>query len=247
MHDDFEARQREHFARADRDHFAWQTAGPGFAEREASLLAHAVGDVTGSLLEMGCGEGGNLFHLLASASPALRPVGIDAFPDKLHFASTAVPRARFVCADSGRLPFTDGSFDTVLIRDVLHHLPDPLPTLTEACRVLAPGGQFVLIEPNSRNPLVRLQMAIVPAERGAARSDEAWLRHLTRGLPLARLEVDMAAALPLARVLLHHKLGLPRLGRSRAVAALLDRLEGLAARLLPRSRWSYVLVRAERT
>ncbi|HYC21827.1 MAG TPA: class I SAM-dependent methyltransferase [Candidatus Bathyarchaeia archaeon] len=271
MPDDFETTQSKHFARADREHFAWQTAGPGFAELESRFLAGALATVGAPLLEIGCGEGGNLFHLVPrdpqaapreaaggalpggdrSPSPPVaagRPpfVGIDAYLDKLRFAAAAVPRARFACADAARLPFCDGRFATVLIRDVLHHLAQPEATLAEACRVLAPGGSFVLIEPNAHNPLVRLQMAIVPAERGAARSDESWLRGLVRGLPLDRLEVEMAAPLPLARLVLHHRFGLPGLGRSRAVRALLAGCDRLASRLLPPSRWSYVVARAAR-
>ena len=136
------------------------------------------------LLEIGCGEGANLLHLRrqrraarghGGPGSALR-VGVDAFARKLAFAARAVPDARFACADAGRLPFADGTFATVLIRDVLHHLPEPRATIADACRVLRPGGAFVLVEPNARNPLIRLQMTLVPAERGAARSDEAWLR-----------------------------------------------------------------------
>ena len=257
MPDDFETTQSKHFARADREHFAWQTAGPGFAELESRFLAGALATVGAPLLEIGCGEGGNLFHLVPRgprAAPLPSPiatgpppfVGIDAYLDKLRFAAAAVPRARFACADAAHLPFCDGRFATVLIRDVLHHLAQPEATLAEACRVLAPGGSFVLIEPNAHNPLVRLQMAIVPAERGAARSDESWLRGLVRGLPLDRLEVEMAAPLPLARLVLHHRFGLPGLGRSRAVRALLAGCDRLASRLLPPSRWSYVVARAAR-
>jgi SAM-dependent methyltransferase len=273
MHDDFEATQSRHFARADREHFSWQTSGPGFAELESRFLADTLARIRAPLLEIGCGEGGNLFHLVPrgahaapgdaaggpalpgrdrSPSPAVATgpppfVGIDAFLDKLRFAAGAVAHARFVCADAARLPFRDGQFATLLIRDVLHHLADPAPTLAEACRVLAPGGSFVLIEPNAHNPLVRLQMAIVPAERGAARSDEPWLRDLVRGLPLDRLEFEMAAPLPLARVVLHHRFGLPGLGRSKAVRALLAGCDRLASRLLPPSHWSYVVARAART
>ena len=247
MHDDeqdeFLARQRAHFADADADHFAWQTAGPGFAPREAAFVRELLAGTGRPLLEIGCGEGANLLHLgverVAGEGPggSLR-VGFDAFVRKLAFAARHVPSGRFVCADAGRLPFADGAFATVLIRDLLHHLPEPRATVAEACRVLRAGGSFVLVEPNARNPLIRLQMTLVPAERGAARSDEAWLRALLDGQPLDRLEVRPAAALPLDRVVLHHRFGAPRLGRSPVVLRALSSLEGLAERTLPLSRWS---------
>jgi len=253
--DEFLARQRAHFAEADVEHFAWQTRGPGFAAREAAFVADALAGSSRPLLEIGCGEGANLLHVGATPEPGPHrgatpetglQVGVDAFVRKVVFARREVPRAVFACADAGALPFRDASFATVLVRDLLHHLPEPRATIAAACRVLRPGGRFVLIEPNARNPLVRLQMALVPAERGAARSDEAWLRALLAGQPLDEVTIRPAAPFPLDRVVLHHRFGVPRLGASRAVLATLDALEGAARRVLPASRWSYLVVHARR-
>ena len=251
-HDEFLAGQRAHFAEADADHFAWQTSGPGFAEREGAFVRELLAGTDRPLLEIGCGEGANLLHLGAERDAGgpvggVRRIGIDAFARKLAFAARHVPSARFACADAGRLPFRDGAFATVLIRDLLHHLPEPRTTIAEACRVLRPGGTFVLVEPNARNPLIRLQMTLVPAERGAARSDEAWLRALLDGQPLERLALRPAAALPLDRVVLHHRFGSPRLGNSPAVLGALAAVERLAARTLPHSRWSYLIATARRS
>ena len=134
----------------------------------------------------------------------------------------------------------------MLIRDVLHHLPDPRSALAEAVRVLAPGGDLVLVEPNARNPLIRLQMLLVAAERGAARSDPAWIADLLRGLPLEEPRFEMAAAFPLERVVLHHRFGVPGLGAQRAIRRLFAAWDAVTERLVPRSRWSYVVVRARR-
>jgi SAM-dependent methyltransferase len=243
---EFRERQREHFARADEEHFRWQTSGAGFAEREARFLATALQRSEPPLLEIGAGEGGNLFHLLRAGAAGRGPVGIDAFPAKVRFASRELPSARFAAADAAHLPFRDASFGTVLIRDVLHHLPEPRPTLVEAVRVLAPGRDLVLIEPNARSPFIRLQMALVPAERGAARSDVAWLRALLDGLALEDVRFEMAAPLPVDRVVLHHRFGLPSLGARRTALRLLDALDDAGQRWLPRTRWSYVIARARR-
>jgi SAM-dependent methyltransferase len=45
------------------------------------------------------------------------------------------------------LPFGDGQVGALVLFDVLHHLRSPARFLTEATRVLAPGGRVVLCEP----------------------------------------------------------------------------------------------------
>ncbi|MEO2168841.1 MAG: class I SAM-dependent methyltransferase [bacterium] len=243
---EFLAEQRTHFAAADVTHFEWQTHGAGFAEREHAFLQEMLAGSEAPLLEIGAGEGGNLFHL---AGDAMRPglhVGLDAFVPKLHFAAAHVEGISCLAADAGALPFRDGAFATVLIRDVLHHLAEPRRTLEEAVRVLRPGGHFILIEPNARNPLICLQMALVEAERGASRSREPWLRGLLDGLALRELNFAAAAPFPLDRVVLHPEFGLPSLGRSRAMLGLLSGVESLVGALLGRARWSYWIARARK-
>ena len=53
---------------------------------------------------------------------------------------------RFEVADAMALPYRDNSFDTVLIANALHIVPDPVKVLSEIDRVLRPDG--ILIAPN---------------------------------------------------------------------------------------------------
>ncbi len=53
---------------------------------------------------------------------------------------------RFEVADATKLPYTDDSFDAVLIANALHIIPEPEKALREIDRVLRPGG--ILIAPN---------------------------------------------------------------------------------------------------
>lgn len=60
-------------------------------------------------------------------------------------AAPEVPRA---VADGQMLPFRAGAFDGVFCVNVLEHAPDPAALVTEAARVLVPGGKFLAITPN---------------------------------------------------------------------------------------------------
>lgn len=51
-----------------------------------------------------------------------------------------------VC-DAHDLPFADGSFDNIVMVDVLHHLERPRRFLDAARRVLRAGGRLVMVEP----------------------------------------------------------------------------------------------------
>ena len=242
MTSEFQAVQDAHWADADAAHFAWTTADPGFAPVEDALLEPLVSALRFPCLEVGCGEGTNLFRLVRHGTA----VGIDRYPAKARFAARAVPAARVAAADATALPFRDGTFPSVLVRDLLHHLPEPRRATAEAVRVLAPGGTLLVVEPNGANPLIALQGRLVPAEAALRTFRPASVEAALAGLPLASRETTMAQAFPLRRLLLHHRFGLPVLGHSPMGARLLAALERGVEALVPRSRWSYTVVRARK-
>jgi SAM-dependent methyltransferase len=47
------------------------------------------------------------------------------------------------------LPLTSGQFDQVVMLAVLEHLEKPEPVLSEAYRILAPGGSLILTWPSA--------------------------------------------------------------------------------------------------
>jgi SAM-dependent methyltransferase len=241
----FTSTQREYCLRANPAHYAWKTAAPYFAATEARLLAGVRVGAGERLLEIGCGEGGNLHHLRATTSPAGQRFGVDFSPEKVAFARRATG-ARAAVADAGRLPFADGAFDAVLIRDLLHHLSDRARALAEAHRVLRPGGRLTLIEPNARSPLVLLQAALIRAERGLLRSTDARLRRELAAAGFVVGDGGKRQPLPLARVVLHPRIGAESLGGVGPVARLLDGVDRMARRFLPRAAWMYLRYEAVR-
>lgn len=54
------------------------------------------------------------------------------------------------------LPYDDNTFDLAVSMDVVEHVPDPLPWLREAMRVVRPGGVLFLTTPNYQSSSLRL-------------------------------------------------------------------------------------------
>jgi SAM-dependent methyltransferase len=107
-------------------------AGVDLYGRVARLLG-ALG--AGTVLDVGCADGA-----LRAALPAPGPwlVGLDASETLLRDHPPPVLRA-----DARRLPVRDRAVDAVTALNVLYHLPDPMPALREARRVLRAGGHLL--------------------------------------------------------------------------------------------------------
>ncbi len=234
----FQRLQVEHFAKADEAKFHWQTANPYMAKTERELLQRVPVRPDDRLLEVGCGEGGNLTLLQARPRHA---VGIDFSGPKVRWAAQRVAHARFVCANATRLPFREESFDLILCRDVLHHVVDKAGVVEEILRVCRPHGRIVIMEPNGLSPIMFLLGLLIPAERDLLRNSLRRLGPLLDSRHVAEPEVIRAQPFPFGRVLFHYRWGCPRL--SAWLAGIVLSGERLAGKLIPSGRWAYLVLR----
>lgn len=112
-------------------------------------LADALADAPlGAVLDIGTGTG-RMAELLAGQAD--RIVALDKNLEMLRVARAKLqhlPAARIelVQGDFADLPFGAGSFDTVLLHQVLHFAQDPALALSEAARVTRTGGRIAIID-----------------------------------------------------------------------------------------------------
>lgn len=132
----------------------------------ANAAAYATSDVHA--------KGESLAMLVAMAGPRHDWIGLDVATGAGHMALAFAPHvARMIASDitqemldetralaaerglaniettfapAERLPFPDQSFDLVCCRLAAHHFADPVAFVSEAARVLKPGGTLALVD-----------------------------------------------------------------------------------------------------
>jgi SAM-dependent methyltransferase len=130
------------------------------AETRFALEAVELGAAGGSARVLAPGWGdGRLAAELARAGASV--TGLDPSPVALERARQAHPELDLQAplAD-GRLPLEDGRFELVVCIHVLQHVADTQLLLSEARRVLVPGGQLVVAVPwhgRLKNVLIALR------------------------------------------------------------------------------------------
>jgi SAM-dependent methyltransferase len=128
-----------------------------FARRRAFLLGGARRGER--VLDLGCGAGE---FAAALTEAGARVIGADVAEAALLRARKRNPGVEFVRVPfDGPLPFEDGSFELVWAGEVIEHVADTGPWLSEVRRVLAPGGRLLLTTPSHG----RLRVAALGVER----------------------------------------------------------------------------------
>jgi SAM-dependent methyltransferase len=101
---------------------------------------------TQRLLEIGCSAGYLTRLFLGKAK---RIVGYDINFPALRVATRRNTGIPVLCGDVEHLPFPDGSFDAVVMLEVIEHTGSDAAAVGEIRRVLKPGGVLVLSTPNA--------------------------------------------------------------------------------------------------
>jgi SAM-dependent methyltransferase len=106
------------------------------------------------ILEVGCGSGSYTRELAVAGA---RVTATEFAPAQLAQARRNVgalgSKVDFRLEDAQELTLPDGSFDKVLLSEVIEHLPAPDRAIAEAARVLRPGGLLVVSTPSRFSPL----------------------------------------------------------------------------------------------
>jgi len=104
------------------------------------------------VLEVACGVGQGLGIL---ASEARRVVGLDIDSGNVAIARATYARRQnieLVLGDAERLPFSDESFDVVVLYEAIYYLPHVERFVAEARRVLRRGGTLLVCTANKDLP-----------------------------------------------------------------------------------------------
>ncbi|MEU2871898.1 class I SAM-dependent methyltransferase [Streptomyces olivoreticuli] len=165
---------------------------PEYAELNRALLDLVPVGSGPSVLDLGCGDGAVSEQLLLR-DPAMSLVGADPDPALLDAARARLGgRARFVVGDAASVSrlFPRDDFDTVVLANCIHLVPDLAEALDAIGQVLAGGGRLVFnsaFYSGAENAAdVPVYAELVGTARRVARN---------RGLPLARSAAGRPAGL----------------------------------------------------
>ena len=114
--------------------------------RDSTTLAQAEFPTSPALriLDIGCGTGVLLRRAL-DADGTRTAIGVDLTLNMLRQAHGRLPgTVPLVCASGEHVPLRGAIVDLVVSTSALHYMRDPLGMLTEARRLLVPGGTVVV-------------------------------------------------------------------------------------------------------
>lgn len=115
-----------------------------WSNRFYAMLARRHGRRGARLLEVGSGMG----HLVGQLEGRFEAYGVDVNHWAVRQSRSVVRSARLHTASAQELPFINGSFNVVIIKHIVEHLPDPQKAIREIGRVTERDGLLILATPN---------------------------------------------------------------------------------------------------
>jgi len=115
-----------------------------WSNRFYAMLARRYGRRGARLLEIGSGLG----HLVGQLEDSFETYGLDVNYWAVGQSRSVVHSTHLQHASAQELPFTDDSFNVVIIKHIVEHLPDPPKAIREIGRVTEKGGMLILATPN---------------------------------------------------------------------------------------------------
>ncbi len=101
---------------------------------------------TGSILDVGCGTGALLNELAATFSECTL-AGIDPSPEMLSIArQRLLTNVELQQGWAEKIPYSSGTFDTVVSCNMFHYIRQPNEALIEMTRVLRTDGAFAITD-----------------------------------------------------------------------------------------------------
>lgn len=117
-------------------------------ERRLNLIRRYASLDGMRVLDIGCGLGAYVANFGRFTNEAY---GMDVDPPRvLEGRRRGIGNLMLAAAEA--LPFGDGTFDVIVLNEVIEHVRDDRATLREALRVLRPGGAVVIFAPNRLYP-----------------------------------------------------------------------------------------------
>lgn len=134
------------------------------------------------VLDLGSGGGMDVMVAAARVAPGGKVFGLDASEDMLDLARASASRVgarnvEFVKGDLESIPLPDQSVDVIISNCVVNLAPDKDSAMSEAFRVLRPGGRLAISDIVTRHPVpapIRESMTAWAACIGGALSEDEY-------------------------------------------------------------------------